>query len=362
MALRVINGPGNDKLSLLGDTQVGTQLLIVPPVIPIPPPPVLVVSNADGGSVTTLGPVSQGDLTRVDINGTMSVRNGLNLPNVFDMATINQTDIDGALAIYNDGGPGATSTMIDDSNIGTFLAPPGPGPFGSPALIINENGQDSLTMTGSTAWWGMFVDHDNDPTGNGPPTAWPSDTQISGSNIGIRPGGPSNGATLGAVLAALFPGPSFQLPALVAPGDALLVAGGIGNDVVNVNPTQIGGQVSVLLGNGGVSSVTLMGNADNPLLYSSIRIDATLIAGPGPGNGNDTVRLENINIPVHVTILTGAGNDTLELAGNTTLPAAGVGTVNINGGTGLDTAVIDDTVNLPLDFFDLLSLLTNFNP
>lgn len=346
MALRVVNGSGVDKLSLLGDTQIGMQLFVAPPTV-------LSVANGIGGGTTTVGPVNQGDGTRVDINGNMTVRNGFNLPNTMDMATLNQVDIDGAMAIYNDGGPGATNTMILDTNIGTFLAPAGPA-LGRPAVVINENGQDSLTMNGSTAWWGMFVDHDNDPTGIGPQTAWPSNTQITNSNIGTRPGGPTSGVGLGAVLAATFPGPAFQLPALVAPGDALFIAGGSGNDVINVNPTQIGGQISLALGNGGINSVTLMGNADNPLAYSSVRVLG--------GNGNDTVRLENISIPVNLNILLGAGNDTLELAGNTTLPAAGVGTILINGGVGSDELDIDfDTVTLPVDFFGLLGLITGFN-
>lgn len=347
LAMRVINGPGDDKLSLLGTTQVGTQLLVAPPTV-------LTVSNGDGGSMTTLGPVNQADATHVDVNGNMTIRNGLNLPNSVDMAMFVQADIDGALGIYNDGGPGATNTMFANSNIGTWLAPPGPGPFGRPAVIINDDGQDSLTMTGSTAWWGLFVDHDNDPTGVNPPTPWPSNTQISSSDIGTRPGGPSNAAGLAAVLAAVFPGPAFQLPGLIAPGDALVVLGGSGSDTINVNPTQVGGQISLLLGNGGINNVTLMGSADNPLVYPSIRVVG--------GTGNDTVRLENISIPINLLILLDGGNDTLELAGNTTLPAAGVGTILINGGVGLDTLTIEDSVVLPVDFFTLLGVLSGFNP
>jgi hypothetical protein len=56
------------------------------------------------------------------------------------------------------------------------------------------------------------------------------------------------------------------------------------------------------------------------------------------------------------------GNDVLELAGNTTLPALGVGAGFINGGLGLDHLVIGNDVVLPVDFFTLLGFLTNFNP
>jgi hypothetical protein len=74
------------------------------------------------------------------------------------------------------------------------------------------------------------------------------------------------------------------------------------------------------------------------------------------------VRIENVSIPVALFVTLDGGNDTLELVGNTTLPAAGVGTVVIAGGAGVDTLEIDETVVLPVDFFGLLGIVTGFNP
>lgn len=347
MALRVANLAGDDSTRILGETQIGMQTFVSPALV-------LQISNGNGGSMTELGPIAAGDLTRVDVNGHMTVRNGTNIPNRADVATFFQVDVDGALVVYNDGGPGATNTMISDSNLGTFLAPPGPD-LGSPVIIINENGQDNFTMNASTAWWGLFIDHDNDPTAIGAPTPWPSNTQITGSNIGTRPGGPSSQAGLAAALAAAFPAPpvnAFQLPALLSPGDALLVAGGVGNDVINVNPTQIGGTVRILLP-GGNNSITLTGAAANPLVYSAVVIVT--------GSGNDSVLFDNISIPVGLAVLLDGGNDTLEFRGNTTLPAAGVGAIVLDGGAGVDDLIIGDDVVLPLNFFQLIGVITDFN-
>ncbi len=344
-ALVVTNGEGNDKLDVLGSTVIGE-----PPIFATPGT-LVAVNNGNGGSLTTFGPTSGNDTSRVTVYGGVTIVNGANVPGVLDMASFNQADVSGMLAIYNAGGPGATSTMITDANLGSYLAPAGPQ-LGSPVVVINDSGEDAFAMDSSTAWWGLFINNDD---ASGGTTPWPSQTSIANSNVGTRPGGPSDVGPGGGALNAALVAEGIvgtNLPGLISPGDALVVGGGTGSDVVNMNPTQVGGQISIILPSGN-NSITMLGAADSPLVYASVVIST--------GNGNDNVRIENINIPVAIDVRLGGGNDTLELAGNTSLPPLNVGSFIINGGSGLDTLDIEDSVTLPVNFGSLLGFITNFN-
>ena len=343
-ALVITNGDGNDKLDILGSTTFGEAPLFDPP------DNIITVDNGDGGSLTTFGPKDANDVSRVTVYGGLAIRNGANLPGVLDMASFHQSDVAGMVAIHNAGGPGATSTMITDSDLGSFLAPAGPQ-IGSPVVVINDDGEDAFAMDSSTAWWGLFINND-DAAGGALP--WPSNTSVIDSNIGTRPGGGSDvgaaGANLEAALAAVNMAGT-ALPGVVEQGDVFVVGGGMGQDVVNVSDTDVGGQISFILP-GGNNSISLVG-ASGPAMYAALNIQT--------GDGNDEVRLENIQIPVSVQIYLDGGNDRLELLGDTMLPNFNVGFFEIDGGAGLDELVVDPSVTLPAPLDSVFELLLDFN-
>jgi hypothetical protein len=328
-ALTLTNGLGKDTLEALGSTTFGAPIGVAPAA---PLPNHVVIVNGGGGSMITFGGVNAGDVSRVKVNGNVTINNGANVPGVVDMASFDQTDVLGAFTLVNSGGPGATNTMITDSNLGTFLAPAGPG-GGSPVTISNDAGEDAFNMSNSTAPWGLFINNDVAGVNN---TPWGSSTTIQNSSVGMRLGGPANPTPV-------FPGGALNPVA----GDGLAIFGGAGIDTVKIEGAQmqVGGQVSLNLRDGN-NVVEILGNAGAVPIYQSIVITTS---NGALLNGNDTITLQDVNVVTNININLANGIDVVKLKGATKLPANGVGTVVVNGGGGvLDKLEVDATVMLAM--------------
>jgi len=234
-AFSIANGPGMDILDLLGDTTFGAG--ISPPAAG----PAVTIANAGGGSATTFGPEASQLTERVKVYGGLQVSNGGNLQGILDVVSFDNTDVTGAVLINNDGGPGGSSVLVTDSNLGTNLLPAGPAP-GNPVVVASDAGPDSFVAANLNAPWGLFVT--NVVTVGPVVDVAGSTATITDSKLGMRPGGPTSG--LAGVVPAL-PAPILAAFAFagVAAGDALLVQGDQGQDLLTVTETLSEGRRSV---------------------------------------------------------------------------------------------------------------------
>jgi hypothetical protein len=174
--------------------------------------------------------------------------------------------------------------------------------IGSPLTVLNAAGFDQLSMTTSSAPWGLFVNND---VGGGA-SVWGSQTTITGSQIGTSPFGPDI--------------PGFPNAAMVLLGDA-------GRDVTNLSNTRLGGVLDLRL---------LAGNNDVTLNNAS-SMAAFRLTTLG---GNDSVLIDDATIQVAVEIHLGSGADQLFVRNvdpATEWPSALLGSIDINGELGIDT-------------------------
>ncbi len=333
-AFALTNGGGLDLVSVLGTTTFGLGTNIPP----APGTAAVTMNNGAGGVWITFGPENADDTTRVQVHGGLEIRNLANVVNNVDTVSLDRVDVTGRFVINNDGGLGGGSVMVTNSNLGTNPTQPA-----NTAVVVSRAGPDQFTMTDSTALWGLVVDHDVFGVDNRESTV-----QITGGAIGSFGGG---------VLPIIAPG---HAPALIGrgyvPGATALFVGGsrLGDDTVNVSGTTFGGPVRVELFNGDNSfSMADGGGAATPLVVPALFYNATANAGflpfpTGPfttfGTGQDWVVLTNISTPL-IRVYMGAGIDTLELRGNTTLPSVSWPVCILDfGGPGTNNLAVDTGV------------------
>ena len=295
-AFTLSNSSGKDINEVLGNSQFG--------IGPFPlVTPVVIISNGAGGSRTTFtGASAVAGFGTTTVYGDLVISNGLNVPGQLDVVTFNSSNVLGDVDITN--GAGDTSIVVNDSTLGSHLvAPPFSPVIGSPLTVINDAGFDQLSITQSTAPWGLFVNNDAAASGA---SVWGSQTTITGSRIGTHPFGPSI--------------PGFPNAAMVLLGDNL-------RDVVNVSNTEVDGVLDLRL---------FAGNNDVNLTAAST-MAAFRLSTLG---GNDSVLIDDATIQVAVEIDLGAGADRLIVRNvdpATEWPSALLGSISINGGIGVDT-------------------------
>lgn len=294
-AFTLSNAEGKDINDILGNSQFG--------IGPFPlATPVVVISNAGGGSRTTFtGASATAGFGTTTVYGDLLIDNGANVPGTLDIVTFNGSNVLGDVDMTN--GIGDTSTTVTNSTLGSHLvAPPFSPVIGSPLSIENDAGFDQLAMTQSSAPWGLLID--NDVSGND--DVWGSVTQITGSQIGTAPFGPDI--------------PGFLNAAMVLRGDN-------GRDLVNIGATQFGGTLDLGL---------FAGNNEVNLTNGSSVVALNLVTL----GGNDSVLIDDSTIQVAVYVRLGFGADGFIVTNvdpATEWPSALLGLIDINAELGVDT-------------------------
>jgi hypothetical protein len=288
------NGDGQDIIDVQGNSQFG--------IGPFPLGPVILISNAAGGSSTRFtGSGAPAGFGTTTVYGDLLIYNGTNLPGTVDTVTFNGSNVLGDVEIYN--GDGNTSVTVTNSTLGSHLvASPFSPEIGSPLMILNDSGFDKFTMTGSQAPWGVLIN--NDTSGNN--DVWGSATDITDSHIGTAPFGPDIQGF---------------------PNAALVLLGDNGRDVVNISGTRFGGTVDLRL---------FAGNNDLNVLNSSLMPALSFVTL----GGNDTVLIDNSTIQVAIYVRLGSGADRFIVTNvnpATQWPSALLGMIDINGELGVDT-------------------------
>lgn len=288
------NGDGKDIIDVQGNSQFG--------IGPFPGGPVVLISNAAGGSRTTFtGSGAAAGFGTTTVYGEMMIYNGTNLPGTLDTVTFNGSNVLGDVLIMND--DGNTSVTVTNSTLGSHLvAPPFSPVIGSPLLIANGAGFDQFSMTNSSAPWGVGIDNDFGFNGD----VWGSVTQITNSQIGTAPFGPA------------IPG---------FPNVAFGMRGDNGRDVVNISGTTVDG----------ILGLELYAGNNEVNLTSQTRMDALYVVTLG---GNDTLLIDDSAILVSVYVRLGSGADTFFVRNvdpATEWPSALLGSIDINGEIGVDT-------------------------
>lgn len=288
------NGDGKDIIDVQGNSQFG--------IGPFPLGPVVVISNADGGSRTTFtGSGAAAGFGTTTVYGDLTILNGANLPGTLDTVTFNGSNVLGDVHIDN--GHGNTSVTVANSTLGSHLvAPPFSPVIGSAVVVLNDAGYDQFSMTQSSAPWGIMINHD--VSGNN--DVWGSSTDIVDSQIGTSPFGPWI--------------PGFLNAALVILGDN-------GRDVVNVSATQLGGTLDARL---------FAGNNELNLLNGSLMSALSLVTL----GGNDSLLIDDSTIQVAIYVRLGNGADRLIVTNvnpATQWPSALLGMIDIDGELGVDT-------------------------
>ena len=297
-ALTLSNPNGKDIIDIQGNSQFG--------IGPFPQvTPVVVISNADGGSRTTFtGASAVAGFGTTTVYGDLQIVNGANVPGTFDTVTFNSTNVLGDVVNVN--GDGNTSVTVTDSTLGSHLvAPPAPNVIGGPLAVINDAGFDQFLMTNSTVPWGISIN--NDVSGNN--DVWGSATDIFESEIGTLP---------------------FNLNIPGFPNAALVILGDNGADSVNVSATTLGGTLHLNLYDGN-NDVSLINSSAMPSLY--------LVTG----GGNDDVLIDDTAIQVAVYVRLGTGADRFivtNVDAATEWPSPLLGLVDIDGQLGVDTTNI----------------------
>lgn len=294
-AFALYNGDGKDIIDVQGNSQFG--------IGPFPLlTPVVVIDNGYGGSRTTFtGASAEAGFGTTTVYGDLLISNGDNLPGTLDTVTFNGSNVLGNVGISN--ASGNTSVTVNNSTLGSHLvASPFSPVIGGSLQIENDAGFDQFSMTDSTVPWGILIN--NDVSGNN--DAWGSATNITGSRIGTAPFGPD----------------IFGFP-----GAAMVLLGDNGRDVVNVSSTVLGGTLDLRLYNG---------NNEANLTNSSSMAALSFITG----SGNDTLLVDNSSISVAVYVRLGSGADQFFVRNvnpSTQWPSALLGSIDIDGETGVDT-------------------------
>jgi hypothetical protein len=193
---------------------------------------------------------------------------------------------------------------VTNSTLGSHLvAPPFSPVIGSALVVLNDAGFDQFSMTQSSAPWGIKIN--NDVSGNN--DVWGSATNIFESQVGTSPFGP-------------WIEPAFLNAALVILGDN-------GRDIVNVSATRLGGTLDARL-YAGNNEANLTNGSSMPALYFVT------------GTGNDSLLIDDATILVAVYVRLGSGADTMFVRNvdpATEWPSALLGSIDIDGETGVDT-------------------------
>jgi hypothetical protein len=263
--LQLVNAIGEDIFDALGNSQFGTG-----PFVGVQP--VVLISNAAGGSRTTFTGANQvaGPGTTT-IYGQVEILNADNVPGTLDMLTFNSVNVLGAVTVRN--GAGSTETVTINSTIGSdFVAPP-VGTGGS-YRVYNDAGYDMFEMTDSLVPWGLKINNDQSAAGA---SNWGSSTQITESTIVTHPPG----------------------SALMDPDDAFQFRGDNGADIVNIIETTLGGNFDARMFNGN----------NSVMLLDAVMAGIDLVTGVG----NDTVSIDDTRFISYVNIALGAGADKLSI-------------------------------------------------
>ncbi len=292
-AFTLSNGDGKDIIDVQGNSQFGTGPF---------PGAVVMISNAAGGSRTTFtGSGAAAGFGTTTVYGDMYISNGTNLPGTLDTVTFNGSNVLGDVLVTN--GDGNTSVTVTNSTLGSHLvAAPFPGVIGGPLLVANGAGFDQLSMTNSSAPWGVGIDNDFGANTN----VWGSVTQITNSQIGTAPFGPA------------IPG---------FPGVAFGMRGDNGRDLVNLSGTTVDG----------ILGLELYAGNNEVNLTSQTRMDALYVVTLG---GNDTLLIDDAAIAVSIYVRLGSGADTFIVRNvdpATEWPSALLGSIDIDGEIGVDT-------------------------
>jgi hypothetical protein len=305
------NGNEKDITDVLGNSQFG--------IGPFPfATPVVDIDNRDGGSRTTFtgaSPVAGFGTTTV--YGDLSIDNGLNVPLTLDVVTFNSMNVLGDVEI--DHGEGNTMTVVVDAVLGSSLvATPFSPVIGSPFIVEADAGYDETSVTGSKIPWGCKFEYDVANYGN---SDWGSKTVLSQSECGTHPFGPN-------------------IPTL--PGVGLKVIGDYGRDLFDMSVSKVGGTLDLTLyaGNNEV-------NIKNQSVVGALKV-TTL-------GGNDKVLIDDsiILVAIDATLDYGADSFLVTNVQPAEWPSALLGSVNIDGGYGVDTTNLNTGV-LPIN------QLTNF--
>jgi hypothetical protein len=290
--LQLVNPNGEDIFDALGNSQFGTGSFVGFQ-------PVVLISNAAGGSRTTFTGANQvaGPGTTT-IYGEVEIHNGANLPGTLDMLTFNSVNVLGAVTVRN--GAGDTETVTINSTLGSDFVPPPVGTGGS-YRVYNDAGYDMFDMTDSLVPWGLKINNDQSAAGA---SNWGSSTQISESTLVTHPPG----------------------SALSPPTDAFQFRGDNGADVVNLIETTLGGIFDARLFNGN----------NHVMMLDAVVAGIDLVSGVG----NDTVAIDNTRIISYIYIRLGAGADTLSVHNMnyaTQWPNPLLAVVDIDAEVGVDT-------------------------
>ncbi len=293
-AFSLTNGAGADINNIRGNSQFGIGPYQTSG-------PVVAIANGAGGSQTTFtGASAVAGFGTTTVYGQLNIDNGLNLPGFVDLVTFDGTNVLGPVNVAN--GDGNALTGVTNSTLGSHLvlnslnAPA----YGGPMLVVNGSGYDEFSMTGSNLPWGLLINNDSGVPG----ANWGSSTAITQSSIGTGPYGP-------------------RLPAA---GDAMIVLGDDGRDLVNVNSTTIGGRLDLQL---------KAGNNELNVTNNSVMSGLYIVTS----NGNDKVLIDKSKILVDVYARLGNGADELyvrNLVFATDWPSSLLGSVDINGELGVD--------------------------
>jgi len=307
MSLILNNGVGADIINVRGNSQFGLG--------PFPnATPVVSINNGDGGSQTTFTGVSAvAGLGTTTIYGQLDISNGLNLPGFIDLVTFDGTNVLGKVNISN--GDGNASTGLTNSTLGSHLvlAPNNTPVLGGPLSIRNKAGFDDLTITGSTLPWGLLVDN----SVGGANTNWGSSTQITQSFIGTGPYGPRVGSA----------------------GQAAIVSGDNGRDLLNVIGSTFGGRLELQL---------FAGNNEVNVSNNSVLGGFYLVSL----GGNDKILIDKSRILVDLYVRLGNGADefyvrNVDVAKD--LPSPLLGSIDVSGELGVDRTNFGSLVPLAFE-------------
>lgn len=372
---------GFDNLKILGTTTIGAGSF---PILPAAQPfshNALIVNNGVGGGSSTVLAQAPGVGGATPVGNGPNIRGGAIIDNGAgaitgkqDLLAMINTQVAGSTIVYN--GAGTTNTTIAGSWLGSAPTPPGVG-LGNPFVMINDAGADVFVMDNTTVPWGVYVNHDDAGAGA---SVFTQLTAITGSQSGATnplTGQPSQiatfapifgpgGVNLNTAITAIPSMPALTaLPFLVTQGEGLFVAGGGGNDVVNIgqNLSAAAPGQTVTLPGGALTPA----NTPSAVIPNPVPLDATMPFGPGAQvtviNGFDAVPAFNNSVTIQggfgatpgsqsiarLVVLGSNGNDTLTLQ-NVRVTAQLIidfsGVNPVNGGLGLGLGV--DTVNIDL--------------
>jgi hypothetical protein len=330
-------------------TVIGTTLIETFPSAPLNATNLLgdavVITNGEGGSFSWFDGTS-GD--PVVVMGGIDISNGSSLT-AWEQTNVNviqftYANVAGAVSVQDgldDGSSLQTQVNTFNSNLGLTKRVDRP----SPVSVQNAGGYASFQMTSSDAPWGVAVDND---ALSPPKTFWGSLTTVTSSAIGDGPWGPRLDVSLSNDTNA---------------GDALLVNGDNGSDVVNITTTSkidgtarlnlLGGSNTVVVSAATITALTV--NTGGPPPAAKPGLDSVSISGSTIVAGLDL----NLNGVANAVVLSDGGTP-----GGEVLPDLVLGSFEIAGGgvsTSTDTLTVSSDLLPEINTAITDGMITNFS-